>query len=81
MKKFDLEHQYALYLERVKLKEEDMHPTQKTETKRAFMGACGQLLMLLRDDLTELEEEKVIEVMESMQAQVLFYFINETNRI
>ena len=40
MKKL-LEKQYQLYLERVGITESQMHPIQKIETKRAFMGACG----------------------------------------
>ena len=77
-KTFDLEHQYQLYLERVKLKEANMHPVQKTETRRAFMGACGQMLILLRDDLGALEESKAIETMQDMVNQVQVYFMKET---
>ena len=79
-KTFDLEHQYQLYLERVGLKEENMHPVQKTETRRAFMGACGQMLILLRDDLGVLEESKAIEIMQDMINQVQVYFMKETNK-
>lgn len=71
---FDLEHQYQLYLQRVGLKEENMHPIQKTETKRAFIGACGQMLVLLRDDLGKLEENKAIEILQDMMDQVAAYF-------
>ena len=79
-KTFDLEHQYQLYLKRVGLKEENMHPVQKTETRRAFMGACGQMLILLRDDLGVLEESKAIEIMQDMINQVQVYFMKETNK-
>ena len=79
-KTFDLEHQYQLYLKRVGLKEENMHPVQKTETIRAFMGACGQMLILLRDDLGVLEESKAIEIMQDMINQVQVYFMKETNK-
>ena len=79
-KTFDLEHQYQLYLKRVGLKEENMHPVQKTETRRAFMGACGQMLILLRDDLGVLEESKAIEIMQDMFNQVQVYFMKETNK-
>ena len=79
-KTFDLEHQYQLYLKRVGLKEENMHPVQKTETRRAFMGACGQMLILLRDDLGVLEESKAIEIMQDMINQVQVHFMKETNK-
>lgn len=75
---FDLEKQYKLYLQRVELNEATMHPAQRTETKRAFMGACGQLLMLFRDELSELEESQAIEFMEKMKNQVLQYWNNQT---
>lgn len=58
----------------------NMHPVQKTETRRAFMGACGQMLILLRDDLGELEESKAIETMQDMINQVQVYFMKETNK-
>lgn len=80
-KTFDLEHQYQLYLRRVGLKETNMHPVQKTETRRAFMGACGQMLILLRDDLGELEENKAIETMQDMINQVQLHFMKETNKL
>lgn len=74
---FSLEHQYQLYLERVGLKEAQMHPAQRTETKRAFFGACGQLLILMRDDVGELEENEAIEVMDDMTNQVGNFWTNE----
>lgn len=80
MKQFDLEEQYKLYLQRMGLKEEKMHPQQKTETKRAFMGACGQMLLLLRDELSELPEHEAVKTMQSMLNQVGQFFINETNQ-
>lgn len=78
---FDLEHQYQLYLKRVGLKEENMHTVQRTETKQAFIGACGQMLILLRDDLGALEESKAIEMMQDMMNQVGTYFMKETNKL
>jgi len=78
---FDLEHQYQLYLQRVGLKEKNMHPTQRTETKRAFIGACGQMLVLLRDNLGALEENKAVEAMQDMINQTITYFMKETNKL
>jgi hypothetical protein len=80
-KTFDLEHQYHLYLQRVGLKEKNMHSVQRTETKRAFIGACGQMLILLRDDLGALEESKAIEIMQDMMNQVGTYFMKKTNKL
>ena len=80
MERFNLEKQYQLYLERVGISERKMHPTQKVETKRAFMGACGQMLILLRDDLGELEEDKAIEQLQDMINQVQSFWLKETHQ-
>lgn len=67
---FDLHHQYQLYLKRVQLNEKTMSPIQRKEIKRAFFGACGQLLILLRDDVGELEENEAVETLDDMTQQV-----------
>ncbi len=77
---FDLEHQYQLYLKRVGLKECNMSPVQKTETKRAFIGACGQILLLLRDDLAVLEEEQAFQTFENLINQAGEFFLKETGQ-
>lgn len=80
MEQFNLETQYQLYLERVGIKESQMHCTQKVETKRAFMGACGQMLILLRDDLAALEEDKAVQQLQNMLNQVQSFWLKETNQ-
>lgn len=75
---FDLEKQYRLYLERVKLNEETMYPVQRLETKRAFMGACGQLLFMFRDEIAGIPEKEAIRQMERMKNQVVQYWSNQT---
>jgi len=77
---FDLEHQYQLYLQRMKLDERKMHPIQKTETRRAFMGACGQMLIMLRDDISRLTEDEAVDVLDDMVSQVSDFLLKETNR-
>lgn len=67
---FDLETQWDLYLGLIRMKEEDMHPIQLQETKRAFFGGIGQLLVLLRDTMGDLEEGQAINHLESMFNQV-----------
>jgi len=74
---FDLEYQYQLYLKRVNLDENKMHHIQKQETKRAFMGACGQMLFLLRDELSQLTENEGVKTLKAMQKQVKTFFTNE----
>lgn len=77
---FDLEYQYQLYLQRMSLKEETTSEDQKRETRRAFMGACGQMLILMRDDLPQLSEEDGIKAMERMIEQVMNFFLKETGK-
>ena len=78
MNKFNLEYQYQLYLKRVGLKESEMHPEQKIQTKQAFYGATGQILLLLRDDMTVYDEDKCIEIMEGLLNEVTQYFLLRT---
>ena len=79
-KKFKLEHQFELYLQRVGLTRDKMAANQYIEMKRCFIGACGQMLILLRDDLGALSEEEAIEKMKDMIHQVGQFFIIESNR-
>lgn len=77
MEQFNLEHQYQLYLKRVALTESKMHPDQRRETRQAFMGACGQMIFLLRDELALLDEDKAIAVLEKMKNEVGNFFIKQ----
>ncbi len=78
MEKFDLDYQYNLYLEKVGLKEVNMRPVQAQETKRAFMASAGQLLVLLRDDVTELSEDEGIAILDKLMNQVSNFWIKES---
>ena len=81
MKKvFNLEHQYQLYLKRIAISESKMHEVQRKETRQAFMGACGQMIFLLRDEVAALPEDEAIEVLEDMKNQVGDYFMKITNK-
>ena len=79
-KEFNLEHQYQLYLKRVALKEAEMHPEQKKQLRQAFMGACGQIILLLRDEVGKLEKDEAVKVMKNMIEQVGNYFLKITNK-
>jgi hypothetical protein len=80
MVQFDIEVQYQLYLKRVALTESQMHPEQSRQLRQAFYGACGQMLILLRDDLAALEENKAIDTMQKMLDQIGKYFMNAANK-
>lgn len=78
MSKFNIENQYKLYLQRMKLDENKMPEVQRIETKRVFYGAFGQLLMLLQNDISALPDEQAFKVLDNMINQVGHFFLNET---
>ena len=71
---FNLEFQYLRYLSRVELKESAMHPVQRQETKRAFMGACAQMLVLMREELTKYSEDEAVDIIQAMWTQAGEYW-------
>lgn len=73
-KTFDLEHQYRLYLERMNLRETDMHPVQRLQLKQTFYGSAGQVLLMLRDDVGKLPDDQAVNVLEDLISQVFNYF-------
>ncbi len=79
-KEFSIEWQWGEYLRRVKLDPAKMSAIQFNETKRAFVGAYGQLLMSIKHDLADYTEAEVIAIMQHMEGQVLDYFQAITGR-
>jgi len=77
---FSIETQYQLYLKRIQLKEEDMHEQQRIQLRQTFYGACGQMMLLLRDDLARLEEMHGVMVLQDMMDQVQTYFLNSISQ-
>lgn len=60
---FNIEKEFQLYCERSRLNLDTCPPVQGIETRRAFYGAVGQLLIYLRDDLAaEAEDDCVAEL-------------------
>lgn len=72
--KFNLDYQYELYLKRVGLSIATMPDSQKKALKMAFMGACGQMLLLLRDDVGAMDEKQAVSTLEKMIGQVSNFF-------
>lgn len=63
---FSIENQYQLYLKRINLPEEQMHPKQKEQLKFTFYAAVGQTLLMLRDDTSALPEGEAVEKLQGM---------------
>ncbi len=80
-KKFDLQHQWSLYLKRVSIKEEDLPEDQRREMKRVFYGCAGQMLLMLRDDIGQLEQDEAVDVLEDLIKQVSVFFLNQETKL
>ena len=63
------------------LSESTMHPQQKIQLRQTFFGASGQMLILLRDELSKLEENKAMETLQDLINQVGNFFLAETNKM
>lgn len=68
--------QYQEYLRRARITEAQMPDIQRIETKRAFFAGIGQTLILLRDQLSENDEEGSVEL-QNLHDQVLNFFRSE----
>jgi len=79
MDPFNLEERYKSYLYKVKIKEEDMSPVQKVETKRAFMAGCAEVLVLMTDDIADMEEDDAVLKIDSLVDQVQEFWDKQTN--
>lgn len=78
-KDFDLNEQWHFYCHLVQLPEEKMGRIQATETKRAFMGACGQMLVLL-EQLAEKDEPEAIRILDDLREQVAVFWKADVKR-
>ena len=78
-KNFSIEEQYKFYLEKIGLKEEEMGKEQKTQLRETFYAAFGQALIILRDGIGELDDDKAVETMQDLLNQVTKFFINKTS--
>lgn len=77
MNQFNLNNQFHLYLQRVGLNVDIMSTEQVTETRRAFMGACGQMLDLLSEGMVDIPEDKGVAILGELFEQVEDFWNNE----
>jgi len=75
-KDFDLARQWALFLERCNLPEA-LREDQEREMRKAFYGAAGQIILLLRDDVAALSMADGVQVMKRLLSQVEEFFVKE----
>ena len=81
MQQFNLEYQYQQYLQRVGLTEEQMHEIQRTETRRAFMGACANILFLVAEDIPQLDDEQAVATLDDMLRQAVDFWKKEAHNL
>jgi hypothetical protein len=83
-KDFSLEHQWNLFVERCDLGKINMPEDQRREMRRAFFGACGQLLILFKDELGDYidkeGDEAGAKVMQNMLDQVSDFWQKEMHK-
>jgi hypothetical protein len=80
MEQFNIEYQYQLFLKRMALSEATMPAIQKKQLRQTFFGASGQMLLLLRDEVSKLEEDKAMKTLDSLLNQVTDFLLGETNQ-
>lgn len=83
-KKYTIEHQFDLYLERCEVTKQQLSPIQYSEMKRAFFGAWGQLLILQREDLGDLADlegdDKAADILQDMMNQAVNFWLAEKGK-
>lgn len=78
--KYTMEFQWQEYLKRMGMRESAMPPDQIRETKRAFMGAMGQMLVLLRDEIAGESDEDGVSFIEAMWQETARYWISQNQQ-
>lgn len=79
--KFNLEQEYQKYLKRVQLSETTMHPDQKRETRRAFVGGITQLFVFATTDMIKLPEEQSNEALQHINDQLTRFWTIESQTL
>lgn len=64
-----IEFMFNQYLMMTALDKLDKNSIQYKETKRAYYGAIGQLLLIQRDELTQLTDNEAADTLESLLSE------------
>lgn len=75
-----MEQAWQHYLKLVDLKEEDMHPTQRVETRRAFFGGSGQMMVRLKQAAEGTGEETMEELLPKLTEEITDFWLKELGR-
>jgi len=73
MDKFDIDYQFDFYLQKVKLRKEDMSPTQLVETKQAFIAGISSMLVM-NTEIGLMQFEKSKPIIEKLWGQCMSFW-------
>lgn len=77
----DLHNEFQNYLRMVGLDKVILNELQMIELKRAFMGGCGQLLVIFRDVMSQAKtEEEFQKEVEGLTEQILQFWKSENEK-
>lgn len=67
---FNIEQMFMKYLNLVGLRAHELSPVQLTEMRRAFIGAVGQTIVLLTQELPAMSDAQGSQAMDDMMLQI-----------
>lgn len=67
---FTVKQQWERFLERSGFKPGELPAVQEIEMSKAFYGSAGQMLLMLRDELSELPEMEAMQKLEGMLSEI-----------
>jgi hypothetical protein len=75
---FTIEYQWKQFLIAAKVSEEELPEVQRTELKKCFFAAAGQIMVLLRDKISAIEDlEEATQVLRNMAEEVQTFWIQQ----
>lgn len=78
MNQFTVEYHYQKLLAQLGHSEENMHPEQKKQLKEVYYGAFGQILVMLREDITAFDKDEAIIILQEFVDQIHYFFEEAT---
>ena len=74
---FTIDQQWRRFLERAGAAPGEMHPIQESEMSKAFYAASGQILLMARDELGELDPDQAVLKLEGMLKEIGQFWKNK----
>lgn len=71
---FTIKQQWDRFMERCGMAPGEMPKVQETEMSKAFYGSAGQILIMIRDEVSELKEEDAVVVLDNMMDEIMKFW-------